>query len=186
MRLLLSSVFILFVSCLFAQDSLDVTVPEDSIKIHSPKKAVIFSAIVPGAGQVYNHIAMPKGKKKAFWKVPLIYAGLGATGYFLIKNQKTQVSLRKEYDYRMTYEMALDPKWEPYDNEGVLTLYNQYLDRRDLSILGFSAVYLIQLIDAGIEAHFVDFDISEDLSLSLEPAYFGKNTVGMGLTLNFR
>lgn len=186
MRLLLSSVFIFFVSCSFAQDSLSITLPEDSVKAHSPKKAIIYSAIIPGAGQVYNHIAMPKGKKKAFWKVPLIYAGLGATGYFLIKNQTTQVSLRKEYEYRQLNEMSLDPKWEPYDNEGVLTLYNQYLDRRDLSILGFSAVYLIQLIDAGIEAHFVDFDISEDLSLSFEPAYFGKNTIGMGLTLNFR
>lgn len=186
MKLLLGSVFVLFVSCFYAQDSLDVTIQEDSVKAHSPRKAIIFSAVVPGAGQVYNHIAMPKGKKKAFWKVPLIYAGLGATGYFLIKNQTTQVSLRNEYEYRMLNETTLDPKWEPYDNQGVLTLYNQYLDRRDLSILGFSAVYLIQLIDAGIEAHFVDFDISEDLSLSLEPAYFGKNTIGMGVTLNFR
>ena len=53
---------------------------------HSVRKAAIFSAVLPGAGQVYNHLAMPKGQKKAYWKVPIIYAGLGATGYFALKN----------------------------------------------------------------------------------------------------
>ena len=69
-----------------AQDSLAVASPKDSVKTHSWKRACLFSAVVPGSGQIYNHIAMPKGKKKAYWKVPLIYAGLGATTYFVVKN----------------------------------------------------------------------------------------------------
>jgi hypothetical protein len=153
--------------------------------VHSPKKAVIFSAVIPGAGQVYNHIAMPKGQKKAFWKVPIIYAGLGTATYFLIKNQQTQLSLRKEYEYRLLGQVV-DPKWELYDISAIDYLYNKYLNWRDLSILGFGAVYLIQIVDAGIEAHFVNFDISEDLSMSIKPAYFGRNTVGIGLSFNFR
>ena len=52
-----------------AQDSLAVA--PDTVKTHSWKKAILFSAVVPGSGQIYNHIAMPKGKKKAYWKVPL-------------------------------------------------------------------------------------------------------------------
>lgn len=185
MKLLWSSIFFLWTFCLSAQDSLEIANPNDTVNVHSPKKAIIYSAIIPGAGQVYNHMAMPKGKKKAFWKVPLIYAGLGTTGYFLIQNQQTQMSLRKEYDNRIN-NGTLDPQWQQYDDDGVLTLYNRYLDRRDLSILGLTAVYLFQLVDAGVEAHFVNFDVSEDLSLAIEPAYFGKNTIGMAFTFNFR
>ena len=100
MRLFLCSLFVLISACFFSQDTTMLLLPKDTLKIHSPKKAIIYSAIIPGAGQVYNHIAMPKGKKKAFWKVPIIYAGLGATGYFLINNQQAQRSLRTEYDNR--------------------------------------------------------------------------------------
>jgi hypothetical protein len=184
MRLFLFGVFVLGYTCVFSQDSLVTLFLKDTIKVHSPKKAVIFSAVIPGAGQLYNHIAMPKGKKKAFWKVPLIYGALGTTGYFLIKNQSLKNSLKTEYSNRKNGGV-LDDKWSAYDETGVLTLYNQRLDWRDLSILGVGAVYLIQVIDAGIEAHFVHFDISQDLSLAIEPAYFGQNTVGLKFNFNF-
>jgi hypothetical protein len=166
---------------IFAQDKNDTL----SSPTHSVKKAMILSAVVPGAGQVYNHLAMPKGQKKAFWKVPLIYAGLGATGYFLINNQLTQKSLKAEYANRIDGNPT-DPTWEDYDNQGVLTLYNQYLDRRDLSILGLAAVYALQLADAGIEAHFVRFDISKDLSLQIRPSIIGTGQAGIHASFNFR
>lgn len=152
---------------------------------HSVKKAIVFSAVVPGAGQIYNHIAMPKGKKKAFWKVPLIYAGLGATNYFLIKNQSLQRELKTEYKNRETGNNT-DPDWEAYDDQGILTLYNQYLDRRDLSILAVGGVYLFQLLDAGIEAHFVRFDISKDLSMQIRPTIIGMQYTGVRASFNFR
>ena len=60
----------------------------DSVNKHSVKKATIYSAVIPGAGQVYNHLAMRKGKKKAFWKVPLIYTGLAGTGYLVMQNNQ--------------------------------------------------------------------------------------------------
>lgn len=167
----------------FSQENDSTATTTDSIKLHSPKKAVIFSAILPGAGQVYNHLAMPKGKKKAYWKVPLIYTGLGLSTYYIITNQRTQLSLKEEYNNRQN-NLPLNPEWEVYDTEGVLTLYNQYVNWRDLSILAFGAVYLLQVVDAGIEAHFVTFDISEDLSLAFGPAYFGQNTFGLKLNFN--
>lgn len=178
-------VFVLsFFSCAFSQvDSLNNQL--DTLKIHSPRKALIYSAILPGAGQVYNHMAMPKGKKKAYWKVPLIYAGLGTTTYFLISNQQTQKELKLEYTNR-TENGFYTEKWIDYDNEGILTLYNQYLNWRDLSILGLAAVYLIQIADAGVEAHFVNFDISEDLSLSVDPVYYGNKSFGLRANFNLR
>lgn len=179
-----SSIFLMFTFTIlnvWSQDTND-TIPE---ALHSVKKAMILSAAMPGSGQIYNHRAMPKGQKKAFWKVPLIYAGLGATGYFLINNQLTQKALKTEYTNR-TNGNPTDPQWEQYDDQGVLTLYNQYLDRRDLSILGFTAVYLFQVADAGIEAHFVRFDISKDLSMQIRPSILFNGHAGINASFNFR
>ncbi|MCO4814079.1 MAG: hypothetical protein KC454_05165 [Flavobacteriales bacterium] len=188
MKGLLLSLVLLFTSTLFSMelsapaDSIKV---QDSVKVHSRKKAVLFSAIVPGAGQIYNHIAMPKGKKKAFWKVPLIYAGLGTTGYFLIQNQKQTTDFKSDYTKRLNDPNYVSPYEGIYDNAGILTLYNQYLNWRDLSILAFGAIYLLQVVDAGVEAHFVSFDVSEDLSLNLDPVLMNFNNPGVRLTLNF-
>jgi hypothetical protein len=181
MRSLIFLIFLLNVLGLWSQEISD-TVSKPS---HSVKKAMILSAVVPGSGQIYNHRAMPKGQKKAFWKVPLIYAGLGATGYFLITNQLTQKALKTEYTNRIDGNTT-DPQWELYDDQGILTLYNQYLDMRDLSILGFSAVYAFQIADAGIEAHFVRFDISKDLSLQIRPSILYNGQAGINASFNFR
>ena len=87
-------VFLLFCCSLcIASYSQSSEIKTDSVKVHSAKKASILSAIIPGAGQIYNHLAMPKGSKKAYWKVPLIYAGLGLTTYYLIQNQAIQSDL---------------------------------------------------------------------------------------------
>lgn len=163
---------------------------EDTVKVHSIKKAALFSAVLPGAGQVYNHIAMPKGKKKAYWKVPLIYIGLGATTYFALKNNTEQKALKVEYNNRVDFNLYGD-EYLSYDNAGILQLYQQKVNRRDLFFLGLGLVYLLQVADAAVEAHFVKFDISEDLSMRVRPAfiplsYGNPGTVGISLQLNFK
>ncbi len=158
---------------------------QDTIQAHSPRKAFLFSACLPGAGQVYNHLAMPQGSKRAFWKVPLIYAAMGTTGYFLIKNNKSCLSLKAEYQNRMNGG-ELNNLWSEYDDQGILTMYDQHASRRDLFILGFCVVYFMQILDAGIEAHFTHFDVSEDLSMVIQPAYLGSNSYGLSLNINFR
>lgn len=168
----------------FAFSSISFSQEKDSIK-HSVKKAAILSAVIPGAGQIYNHLAMPKGKKKALWKVPLIYGGLSATGYMVLKNNQLQRELKQEYNTRQEGNIGLE-KYNNYDDQGIITLYNTYLNRRDLFILGFGAVYLLQVIDAIVEAHFVTFDISEDLSLSISPTYLSAYHAGFKLSLSFK
>lgn len=163
---------------------------EDTVKVHSIKKAAIFSAVLPGAGQVYNHIAMPKGKKKAYWKVPLVYVGLGATAYFAFKNNSDQKALKQEYNNRVDLNLYGE-EYISYDNTGILQLYQQKVNRRDLFFLGLGLVYLLQVADAAVEAHFVKFDISEDLSMKVRPAfiplsYGSLGTVGISLQLNFK
>lgn len=153
--------------------------------LHSVRKAVIFSAVLPGSGQIYNHIAMPKGQKKAYWKVPLIYAGLGATGYYMYRNNVLKNELRQEYESR-TAGNPPSAKYAQYDQEGVGALFKTARSRRDLCILGFGFVYILNVVDAGVEAHFISFDISDDLSLSFHPVLMPNFTPGFGARLNFR
>jgi hypothetical protein len=161
------------------------TSKKDSIP-HPFKKAMLYSACLPGAGQVYNSIKSTVGHKKAYWKVPLIYAALGTTSYFLISNQLTQKSLREEYSFRTINNTTSNSEWEQYDNDAVLTLYKQYLNMRDLSILGIAAVYFIQIADAGVEAHFLHFDVSDKLTLKIEPTLMNYKSTGIRMQLSFR
>lgn len=176
---------LLFVSLIsYSQQTPPIDSIADTVKKHSVKKALILSACIPGGGQIYNHLAMPKGKKKAFWKVPLIYAGLGTSSYFLIQNQLTQSSIKKEYRNRLSGG-TLDPNWEPYDNQALVTLQRQYLDNRDLSMLLFFLMYGLQVADAGVEAHFVNFDVSDNISLRIKPKMFQQDALGVSLQLKF-
>jgi len=159
--------------------------PNDTVPEHPYKKSILFSAIIPGGGQVYNSIIKKKGFKHAIWKVPLIYGALGATTYMLIQNQQTQRSLKTEYISR-TEGIVSNPQWAAYDDQGVLYLYRQYLDQRDLSILAIGAVYLLQIIDAGVESHFINFDVSENLTLEVHPVILQSQIPGININLKFR
>lgn len=189
----------LFFVVAFGQETTPTSLPivktkndSDTIKPHSVLKAALFSAVIPGSGQIYNHIAMPKGQKKAFWKVPLIYAGLGATGYFVLQNHRLQRDLRAEYIYREVsgFTLTKDSRWEDYDAQAVLTLYQKHQNQRDLLIMGFGVVYLLQVADAAIEAHFVRFDISDNLSLQIRPSLIPTSpylqTMGLNVALKFK
>ncbi|MEN9700151.1 MAG: hypothetical protein RLZZ301_1349 [Bacteroidota bacterium] len=140
----------------------------DSSSLPLHQKSMLLSAIVPGAGQVYNSILSPT-HNHATWKLPLIYTGLAGASYFLVENQREQKALKTEYQLRSDNNPNLNPKYQAYDDAAVLSLYRQYLDWRDLSILGLFAVYALQIADAGAEAHFVYFDVSPQLSMSGSP-----------------
>jgi len=163
----------------------------DSVATHTPdtthsvRKAMILSAVLPGEGQVYNHLAMPKGQKKAYWKVPLIYAGLGTATYFLIQNNSLKNDLKDEYLNRQGGS-APSAQFQQYDDPGLLQLYEIHRNRRDLSILALTVVYLLNVADAGVEAHFVNFDVSDNLTMSFHPVLLPNYTAGVGVRLNFR
>lgn len=173
----------------FAQEQKTVV---DSSKIHSPKRAATLSLMVPGAGQIYNHRAMPKGKKKAWWKVPLIYAGLGATGYLMVENHILQRDFKDEYIHRAengepSASFLNDyPEYSQIDHQGTLQLHQNFKSSRDMMIMGFLAVFGLNILDALVEAHFVDFDVSPDLSFSASPIMQDQRTPGIALTFNFR
>jgi hypothetical protein len=185
---ILHVVLVVFSSCSIAAQS-DTTNLEVNDTLHSPRKAALLSAFVPGAGQVFNHIHSEKGKHKVFWKVPLIYAGLGATMYFAAENHVMQRNLKREFMLRFengTSSTEYFPEFAIYDNQGILTLQQQHSRNRDLMLFAFIAVYGLNVLDAFVEAHFVEFDVSEDLTLSIRPTMQDFSTPGIRLALNFR
>ena len=176
MKLLILFSFIACTLCFVSaqQTSKDTLIPF--------RKAALFSACLPGAGQIYNSIHTT-GRKNAFWKVPLIAAGLGGTTYILIKNQRMVQGIKSEYEVRQTGSIG-DPQWIDYDDQALVSLYEQYARLRDLSILGIGAVYALQILDAAVEAHFLSFDVSKNLSIRVSPTFLNYQSFGLTAKLN--
>lgn len=155
-------------------------------------------SMIPGAGQIYlsKHSNRPKwiGRNPWVWKLPIIYGGLGVSAYFIYINHKQHTFYRNVYNYRV--QITGDPNIPDYNNEGIESinldaqaladLQSQYQNWRDLSIFIFVGVYLLNIVDAGVQAHFCKFDVSPDLSLSIEPAMPSFNSFGAGIKLNFK
>jgi hypothetical protein len=177
--------FFVFGFKLVAQfDSISKVTTYDSISNHSFKKAIIYSAIFPASGQIYNALHSPKGKRKAHWKVPLIYASLGTTLYFGISNLKQANGYRNEVEFRDANPSLIPQNFIEFDREGLISLYTQKRTTRDLFFVGTLLIYALQVVDAGVEAHFVHFDISDNLSLSWSPNIYSHG--GIGLSTQFR
>lgn len=180
--------FLLFFPFCYGQkpiDSLASINKADSSSVNHVKMATIMSACLPGAGQVYNHINMPKGKKKAYWKVPLIYGGLGVTGYFAYQFNKEQKELKRAYMDLTDFGIQSE-KYPGYDSQALLQMYRSKLTQRDLMFIGIGLVYILNIVDAAVEAHFVKFDVSDNLSMSVRPSLMGGFGVGVGMSLSFR
>ncbi|GAB3200253.1 hypothetical protein ABID22_003120 [Pontibacter aydingkolensis] len=138
-----------------------------------PAKAAFYSAIIPGAGQVYN---------KAYWKVPIVYATGAVLGYFLIDNNKNYQDFRLALNQRSrneTDKYVNSPIYGVYNPQnGVLTQrgtenlrYSRdfYRRNRDLTILLSVLAYGLNIAEAYVHAHLKDFDVSEDISLQVQP-----------------
>lgn len=156
----------------------DTVVPEPDEAVHSPRKATIYSAILPGLGQAYN---------KKYWKIPLIYAGFGTIGYFINWNNENYQLFRQGYDHltddnpeTQDYLKIEAVRRNNYDVDNP-THYNNlktalqrqqdYFRRnRDLLIISFVGFYGLNIIDASVDAHLFDFDISDDLSMNWQPS----------------
>ena len=136
-------------------------------KPHSPVKATIMSACLPGLGQIYN------GK---WWKVPIVYAGLGGIGYLAYRNFSEYRSYLHAYEFKtgdlpegttlIQHEMDLANK---YADSQLQTYKESY--RRDFELYGILTVawYGLNILDACVDGHLYSYDISDDLSFSIDP-----------------
>lgn len=137
------------------------TILVDSVIIdHPPRKAALYSAVLPGMGQIYN---------KKYWKLPLVYAGIGGLGYAAIWNSR-------EYDYYFDlYKFMTDngyQEWEGRTFREVEWYKNTHLRYKNLFIILTVGFYVLQIVDATVDAHLIDFDISENLSMRIDPVLY--------------
>jgi len=155
--------------------------------IHSPKKATIMSAVLPGLGQTYN---------RKYWKLPIIYGGFAGLVYSIGFADKRYKDYKEAYILRVDGDLKTIDKYDPqldngeakYSQDGLLQLKEYYRKNRDLSYILTAALYILNIIDANVDAHFFDFDISKDLTLKIKPhvyhsALSGEVTASLGLTL---
>jgi hypothetical protein len=149
----------------------------------NPRTAALRSAIIPGWGQAYN---------KKYWKIPIVYAALGITGYVFIDNLKYYRGVRYAYKVLINKDSA------NFDNVGdefefavrnnyitsLRTARNEVRKNIDYSVLFFIAFWGLNVVDATVDAHLKSFDVSSELSLKIKPNILS-NTQVAGLSLVF-
>ena len=151
------------------------TLQLDSVKFHSPTKAAIMSMALPGLGQVYN---------KKYWKVPIIYAGIGASLYFGVSNNKNYNDYKTAYITRVDGETE-DPAFENISDENLLSSIDYYKRNRDLSFIVAGLFYVFNIVDASVDAHLFTFPKNDNLSFNIQPTmqYTQNNKLTKGLSL---
>tara|TARA_B100001093_G_scaffold313994_1_gene299615 strand:- start:369 stop:920 length:552 start_codon:yes stop_codon:yes gene_type:complete len=161
--------YLIFFLILFSNNSisqLNDTLSEKSFT----KKSTILSSILPGAGQVHNNSIRPiEIRNKLWWKLPIIYGGIGAACFQINYNNQEFKNVKKERISRLNGNPPLN--FSLYSSDQLKIIQDQYRRLRDLSIISLLGVYLIQIIDANVEAHLFLFDISDNLSFHFKPIY---------------
>jgi hypothetical protein len=185
-----------------AQDTTAVPAKTKRKLVLSPMKATMLSAALPGFGQIYN---------RKYWKIPLVYAGFGAIGYSVVFNITSYNKFIKGYqDFidnapetdsykrlirgveQSSYDPIVYPKtYNPSDaswvKDGLLRQVDYYRKYRDLSYMGIAAWYIISILDANVDASLSDYDISDNINLTLAPAQIpGYFFTGVGMNVCLR
>ena len=164
------------------------------IKAHSPSKATMYSAVLPGLGQIYNG---------SWYKVPIIYGGLTALALVARWNHKNYLNYKQAYfdlndanPETRSYESIRNWNFDTSNSSGIKQGSDALKKavtgsrrQRDMVIIYTAGFYLLNILDANVEAHFIDFDISEDLTFNFEPTILpsitGMPVAGLQLTFNF-
>lgn len=165
-----------------------------AVMIHSTSKATMYSAVLPGLGQVYNG---------SWYKVPIVYGGLIGLSLIARWNHRNYLDFKQAYfdlndsnPETRSYEELRDWAFDTSNSSGIKQgndalkkAVSGYRRQRDMVIIYTAGFYLLNILDANVEAHFIDFDISEDLTFNFEPTIMpsitGMPIAGLQLTLNF-
>lgn len=157
------------------------------------KKATTLSMICPGAGQIYNG---------SYWKAPIVIGAFASMIYVIDWNNRGYQRFKKAYSLRADYDNhpeaypngSTDEFGGRYSATFLKNLKDSYRRNRDLCIIITAGLYVLQIIDAHVDAHLKDYDISDDLSMNLEPmvdytyvptASGHRPVFGFNLSLNF-
>ena len=180
-----------------SNDSLQVVTPIPKV-IRSPKKASIYAALFPGLGQIYN---------RKYWKLPIVYGGYAGLIYVLGWNNNQYKDFFQGYRIIAAHTSTADMKQDErkfldnliknpsisldnpttfkYISTQLKSGKDYYRRNRDLTIIGIAALHVLSIIDASVDANLFDFDISDDLSMRIEPmpVFLGDQNLVMGFNL---
>ncbi|MEZ4803388.1 MAG: DUF5683 domain-containing protein [Gelidibacter sp.] len=153
------------------------SIVREPLNILAPSRAAFYSAILPGLGQAYN---------KKYWKIPIAVGGIAAGIYFYKRNDK-------QYDrYRDAYKRRLagytDDEFYPrVTDDGLRRAQKTLKQNKELSLLITFGIYALNIIDANVDAHLLQYNVDENLALQPHFQYNEKeNVTDLGLTLNFK
>ncbi|MBS1586212.1 MAG: hypothetical protein JSS82_11780 [Bacteroidetes bacterium] len=156
----------------------DDTVKKPKLFQPNPKRAGLYSAIFPGLGQLYN---------RQYWKIPVVYAIMGAAGYFIVSNQNKYQEYRKAYIGRLTGDFSNETSNTLlYSADQLKTLQDGYKRYLDITVLVTGVAYTLQILDAVVFAHLKNFDVSKDISLHMAPLALPNGSPSMGLVFNIK
>lgn len=154
------------------------TLGQKDLQKHSPAKASLYSAILPGLGQAYN---------KKYWKIPLVYALIGGTVYYASTKTTQYATLRDAYIAKVNGDFASVPiEYFTTPTSELNDLQQTARDNRDRSYLFVIAAYALNIIDANVDAYLFNFDVSDDLSLRIQPYSDLSAQVNYGLRLTLK
>lgn len=182
--------FVFFSVTIAAQkDSLNIKTIKD-IKIEkggiydplSPSRAAFYSAIFPGMGQVYN---------KKYWKTPIVWGAMGTSIYYYLNNNKEFKRYRTAYRLRknnLIDEFIVDGV-EIISEETLERAQDQLRENRDMSLLTTVILYVLQIVEASVNAHLLQFNTDDNLSFKPtfinDPIYVEAPKVGLTIKYNF-
>lgn len=154
-------------------DTVQVKDPMDPL---APAKAAFYSALLPGLGQAYN---------KKYWKIPIVYGALGTGIYFYSNNNKEYKRYRDAYKRRLA-GFEDDEFFGRIDSDGLQRAQKFYKKNKDISLLVTFGLYALNIIDANVDAHLLQYNIDKNLTLSPHFKYNEMDAKSnLGLTLNF-
>jgi Family of unknown function (DUF5683) len=160
----------------------------DSIELKQRKsyrRATLYSAILPGAGQFYN---------KKYWKIPIVFAAIGIPAYLYFYNKK--IYNEAQYALVVTINQSgidsqnkVSPDFLPLVQSGntnaIINVRDEARKDQDYSVLFFLLFYGLNIVDATVDAHLKDFNVNSDLSLKIKPMIIPGPTPSAGITLAF-
>ena len=167
----------------------DAAVNYSTNEVSQVKKATTLAMICPGAGQIYN---------KSYWRVPIVVGGFASTIYCIDWNNRGYQRFKKAYRLRADYDQNPDlyPDGSPDEFKGryassfLKNLRNSYRRNRDLCIILTAGLYILQIVDAHVDAHLRDYDVSDDLSVDVSPMVsynpaLGDRSAAVGMQVAF-
>lgn len=165
------------------EESIDTVAIKSYAKRFSPRKAILYAAILPGLGQVYN---------KKYWKLPLVYGGFYAIGYYINQYNKLYTEYKGYLFYNLENGLRNANDRNPdidLTTSQLRTIVDKSRRERDFMIILMGGMYILQMVDAHVDAHLKEFDVNPRLQVSIEPslqqnAWTGRTT-GVALILRF-